>query len=303
MSTTIQIVPFAVNTAANKQFARDFDGNAYKTFPEQRNAIQMECVYGDVILLAGQFTTQDPVGNEIVLDMTGSPAIRATFAASRLLGADLYSQRVVFNQGFLPEYEDLAAGYVTWDFNTIHPDLEQALTDAATAGFGYVDIILECTRLTAENLPQTLCQLFIRVHAQADVDAVGTPPPSSPTYMDAATALATFVRLIHYLNPTTVSGGPTALTSVPGIQVTLVDTTGGDETVNLPAASGADPEYVPWIINIGTNRVFVVPDGVAPDNINDINGTQTINTKFGSLFLQTDPANDRYIAPNKLTPV
>jgi hypothetical protein len=285
-----------IDTSSNE--AKNFRDVLYKTQTSRRVGKELSVVNGDVALLAMHFQEQDLAGDIQDMDLTGALALRVSLLEARTTGATVLSFQDVFNQGDLLVNEDLSTGKVTWQLD--HP---AATLDAVLGVNESVSLWYEFTWLSPSNLPQTLGQVPVKLYAQGDIGAVGSPPPSEPTYMTAATALATFVRLLNYLVPTTISGGPTTLTSIAGLQVNKVDTTGGPETINLPESSVSDADYAPEIINVGTGVVTVVPDATGtPDTINGIAGSQTINTQYGSLRLFNDPSNNNWIAPISVTP-
>ena len=81
--------------------------------------------------------------------------------------------------------------------------------------------------------------------------------------------------------------------SVNGIQLIVVDTTGGVVTVTLDAANVAPPRYSPIVINVGTNDVVV--EGT-------INGIidPTIATQFAGMSILNN--NGEYVAGLKVQP-
>jgi hypothetical protein len=291
------IKPIELNTSTN--VARTFTGQSYKIRSEQRIGEQLFGTMNDVITLTCHFTREDPLTGAVVdVDLTGALALRVNIVKERQLGTEIYVQQTVFNDGVFPDNEDLPTGRVTWLVPIVSASLETFLGSDP-----FVDIFLEITYLDASGYAQTLGNIPFQVRAEGDPGAAGTPPPTFPTYMDAATALATFVQLVDYLSPTVISGGPTTLTPIKGLQVNLVDSGGGAETINLPESSATDAEYAPLVMNIGANNVDVVPDATGtPDTINGILGTQTIVSQYGSLRLFNDPANNNWIAPNFVTP-
>jgi len=83
------------------------------------------------------------------------------------------------------------------------------------------------------------------------------------------------------------------VSSVNGLQLIVVDTTGGVVTVTLDAANLAPPKYSPVVINVGTNDVVV--EGV----INGITDP-TIATQFGGMSILNN--NGAYVAGLKVQP-
>jgi hypothetical protein len=279
----------------------NFLNEEYRTAPSRRIGKELSVVNGDVALLALHVQERDLTGVLGDLDLTGALAIRVSLIQNRETGSTILSFQDVYNQGDLPTNEDLAEGKVT--FRLDHPPV--TLDPILVAPKEFEEFFYEITWLSPSDLPQTLAQIPVRIYAQGDIGAAGSPPPSTPVYMTSATALSTFVLLQNYLTPQTIAVGdsPFSPTSQPGIKVLEVDTSGGDVTINLPEVSAADVEYILWIINLGANRVFIVPDasGTA-DTINGFLGTQTINSQYGEALLIASPANDNWIIPDPLIP-
>jgi len=163
-----------------------------------------------------------------------------------------------------------------------------------------IEVFLEFTTLTVGDSPQTLAQIGVILFAQIDDGAVGVPAPAT-SYITSTVAVATFVALIDYLVPVTIAID-TLLVSIKGLKVLLVDTSGGPVLITLPKSDTSDAKFSPLIINIGTGVVSVAPDATDPDTINDLAGTQTITTQFGSLRMFNDPANDNWLAPTFVVP-
>jgi hypothetical protein len=287
-----------IDTSTN--VASNFQDETYRKSVNTRIGKELAIVNGDVALLALHFQTRNLSGTLLDLDMTGALAIRATLVEERVTGSVPLSFTDIYNLGDLPDNENLSEGKVTMRLD--HP---ASAIDPVLGGNEFIGMYYELTWLSPENLPQTLGQIPVKVFAQTDVGAAGAPPPSTPTYMTSATALATFVLLNNYLTPQTIAVGdsPFSPASQPGIKVLEVDTSGGDVTINLPEVSAADVEYILWIVNLGPNRVFIVPDATGTaDTINGIAGTQTINSQYGDALLIASPANDNWIIPDPLIP-
>jgi len=72
-------------------------------------------VINDVVTLAGYFRRDDSItGLTVDIDLSDATALRATLVKSRTLGAEVYVQQVLFNEGIFPENEDLSSGRSTW---------------------------------------------------------------------------------------------------------------------------------------------------------------------------------------------
>ena len=283
----MKILQFKIDTTRGE--VTDLAGQIYR---------EISVVNGDVVLIAAQFTGIGLDGaSEEDVDFSGALALRATIGRRRQTGTDILAFQDVFNDGDIPAFENLATGRITWLLF-----LNPATINEFIGANESLEVFLEFTVLNVDDTPQTLAQIGMVIFSQIDDGAVGVPPPAA-SYITSATALLTFARLIDYLVPETVSGGPTTLTSIKGLKVVLVDTSGGDETINLPESSVSDPEFSPIIFNLGVNKVFVVPDATGTaDTINDILGIQTIVSQYGALRLFNDPTNDNWLAPNFVVP-
>lgn len=249
-------------------------------------------VNGDAVLFVVEFTEQLTVDETpLNLSESGAPlALRCTVDDGRQENATLLTFQDSYNQGHFTEYEVLSAGRVTWlvSFNTA----------ALTAEIGTLDrtsVFLEFTLLDADNLPQTLAQIPILVFAQVDNGAVGTPPPSEPAYMTAATALSTFVLGADYFDSVVISSD-TTLVPVSGFKFLLIDTSVNPITITLPSAA-ADTKFSPIIVNVGTNTVTVSPHG--SETINGASGPVTIVSRYAAMEFLSDGAN--YIVPDFVT--
>lgn len=293
MSTNIK--PIKINTSTNA--ASTFLDRAYKISAQQRIGLELFGVMNDVATIACQFVQDDPNTDEtVVLVLSGASALRCTLYKELVTGTEVYVQQVLFNEGVFPENEDLATGKVTWRLPIVSATLEAFLgTDS------FVDIFIEFTWVDECGANQTLGQMPFRVKVEGDTGAIGSPPPSLPTYMDSVTALATFVLLSSYLNPVTIAVD-TVLTDVPGLQVYFIDTDGGPVLITLPPSASSDARYSPLIMNIGSNTLSIAPDGGAPDSINGSFGTQTIIGQYGAYSMKNDPANNNFFVPNFLIP-
>lgn len=282
----MQILALRINSTTNK--VTDFTGQNYS---------EVRSVNGDVVLIAAQFFLQDLDGATIENDLSGSLAVRATVGLDRQEGTQILAFQDLYNTGEIPSNEDLSIGRVTWLLSLDSPDIVTALDTNE-----FIDVILELTILTADDLPQTLAQVFYRIYAQVDDGAVGTPPPTTPTYMDSATALATFVAKSNYIVPNTVAVN-TVLTAIDGLQLTYVDTSGGDIDITLPLASTAPSRYRPAIVNTGANKIrFFTTGGDLINATASPAGEFEILTLFAGVELIVDGANNRYVSSLQVIP-
>jgi len=258
----------ALRHNSTNKVTTDFTGQQYR---------EICSVNGDTVLIAAQFFQQDLDGTEIETDLTGVLALRANVGLNRQEGTTLLAFQDVYNNGDLPANEVLANGRVTWLLSLSSAELTTALDTNE-----FVDVVLEFTALTADNLPQTLAQIGYRVYAQVDDGAVGSPPPSSPTYLDATTALATFVQLPNYIAPTViVADGP--ISPVDGIQTFFVDPGGATRVINLPDVTTVPDNFVGRFLVTGTGVMRITPN--LSDTINGTTGAQDFPTQFTEVIL------------------
>jgi hypothetical protein len=278
----------------------NFLNEQYRTTPSRRIGKELSIVNGDVALLALHIQERDLDGLLQDFDLTGALAIRVSLIKERVTGAPILSFQDTFNQGDLPVNEILSEGKVTFQVDHPPATLDAILGLAESETFFY-----EITWLSPSDLPQTLAQIPLRIYAQGDIGAAGSPPPSEPVYMTSATALSTFVLLQNYLAPETIdlTDSPFNLTAITGIKELKVDTSAGDVTVNLPEVSAVDVEFAVRITNLGANRVLIVPDATGtPDTINGFAGTQIIDTQYGGTLLIADPGNNLWVVPDFVVP-
>jgi len=280
-----KILQLEVDTTRNE--ITDFAGQTYR---------EISMVAGDEVLIAAHFTevTLDGLSQQDT-DLSGALALRASIGRNRQTDTTVLAFEDVFNNADLPTFEDLATGRVSWLLN-----LDAAAFESALGTNESIEVFLEFTTLTVGDSPQTLAQIGVILFAQIDDGAVGVPAPAT-SYITSTVAVATFVALIDYLVPVTIAID-TLLVSIKGLKVLLVDTSGGPVLITLPKSDTSDAKFSPLIINIGTGVVSVAPDATDPDTINDLAGTQTITTQFGSLRMFNDPANDNWLAPTFVVP-
>lgn len=280
-----KILQLEVDTTRNE--ITDFAGQTYR---------EISMVAGDEVLIAAHFTevTLDGLSQQDT-DLSGALALRASIGRNRQTDTTVLAFEDVFNNADLPTFEDLATGRVSWLLN-----LDAAAFESALGTNESIEVFLEFTTLTVGDSPQTLAQIGVILFAQIDDGAVGVPAPAT-SYITSTVAVATFVALIDYLVPVTIAVD-TTLTSIKGLKLVLVDTSGGPVIVTLPKSDLADAKFSPIIINLDTGLMTVRPDITDPDTINDIIGDQTTSVQFGTFRLFNDPANDRYISPDFLIP-
>lgn len=262
------------------------------------NIPELSVVNGDTVLFVVEFVEQFGVTEPAVIDLTqpdGAPmALRCTVKNARTASATLLTFQDVFNDGNFVSYEDLTIGRVTWlvDFN-------QANIDAELGGTSSTSVYIEFSMLTAAGIPQTLAQIPLLIFEQLDDGAVGTPPPSEPTYMTAAAAAAAFVPKTSYVGPRTISAsGP--ITAIDGIEIIYVDTSAANITIDLPAIATWG-RWIPTFIKIAAaNDLALNPNGA--EEINDLGAGAdiTVSGAFASLACVQD--GTRIIIPTEATP-
>ena len=283
MSSNIK--PIEINTSTN--VATTFLDERYKDRAAQQIGLQLFSTVNDVALIACHFVRDDPItGVTVDNDLTGAVALRATLVKERKTGAEVYVQQVVFNSGIYPDNEDLSQGRVTWLLPIISASLVTFLgTDE------FVDIFIEFTWLDAAGNAQTLGNMPFRVTPEGDTGAIGTPPPSDPTYITSAIALTTFVKQTDYLEPTLVTSTPFAIPDTDGIIVLDVDTDtiGSVAVLNLPASAGAFDKMRILVNNLGsTFSADITPDGA--DEINSVNAAISAIGPFKGYDIKNTPA-------------
>jgi hypothetical protein len=273
-----------IDTSTNE--ATNYQGETYKAEVNRRIGKELSVVNGDVALIAAHFQERDLSGVLGNLDLTGALALRVSLIASRTTGATVLSFQDVFNQGDLTINEILSEGKVTWQLDHPAATLDAILGTDESVGLWY-----EFTWLTPSDLPQTLGQIPVKLYAQGDIGAAGSPPPSEPVYMTSATALATFVLNDDYLEAQNVSGD-TILTDEAGWKRVRVDTdtAGADVTITLPPSSTTSEKCVYEIINLGsTFKVIIAPD--TTDEINGVNANVDVVDQFSSMICENTTAS------------
>lgn len=258
----------------------------------------LRVMHGDVALLCVSFVETIPAaaggtGAETAVDFTagGAPqALRFTADAARTEAATLQTFQDDYNAGLWGS-ESLANGRVSWlvDFGA-SPITATLSTSESASIWG------EFSLLTAAGYPQTLAQLKIAVYAQIDNGAVGSPPPSSPTYQTAADALTDYA-----LNPSVTELAATgSLTGSARRHLYLLDTGGGAVELTLPALSGVSAAYRPTIIlETAGNNLTLTPAG--SDTING-GASMVIATQYAGVELIPDKTNTNWIAVTAATP-
>jgi hypothetical protein len=173
MSDELRQLSYEIDTDRGR--AKDFSGGS----------AMYGVVNGDTVLFACRFQRlNSTTGSLENMDLTsgGTPqALRLTCRQTRNPSADLLTFQDAYNQGDLPSFEDLTKGAVTWkvSFNTAELDaLFSSTVDSAS-------VWVEMTILSNGGVPQTLFQGKLTVVQELDDGAVGTPPPTSPTYLTA----------------------------------------------------------------------------------------------------------------------
>jgi hypothetical protein len=282
----MQILAIRHNTTNN--ITTDFTGQAYR---------EIRSVNGDTVLIAAQFNQQDLNGVEIPVDLSGVLALRSIVGLDRQEGTTVLAFQDSYNTGQVPSNEDLVNGRVTWLLSLSDP---QIIVELDTNEF--IDVILEFTILTADNLPQTLGQIAYRIYAQVDNGAVGTPPPYTPDYYTALEIdglIAGCLSPADYISPLYIAVD-SVLTAINGIQYIYVDTSGGPINITLPEASAAPAKWSPIIVNTGTNDINIIPSG--GNLINGTAGTLIVATQYAAAQLFSDQVNARYLAPLIVVP-
>ena len=172
----MQIFPFVANTT--QKTVSGGDGVFLEAPP---------LVYGDDILLAGQFV-ETVNGETSALDLSGAATLRATVRQYRRHADDdnpILTYQYSYNQGEFPAGENLGDGLVTWALALAGDDLLGVVDAAVTAGEDGASVWLEISA-TLGGKAQTLAQFQIQVVPQLDDGTAGTPPPASPTYPTTA---------------------------------------------------------------------------------------------------------------------
>jgi hypothetical protein len=163
--------------------AKDFTGSPLSS---------VQVVNGDTILFAFHFQRANySTGalEDLNLSAGGAPlALRFTCRATRSPSAATLTFQDTYNQGDLAAFEDLAKGQITFRVSFNDADIDTLLASADSA-----ETWLEVTYLSAGSLPQTLYQRRLTIVQQLDNGAVGTPPPTSPTYLTATEIAAAYV--------------------------------------------------------------------------------------------------------------
>lgn len=146
-----------------------------------------EAVQGDTFMLVAH--CQHLLGTtptDFPLDTPGTPqAVRCRITDARKDSPTEYSFQDAYNGGDFATYENLAEGKFTMLISLNTAAIDGAFTGDAESISAY----LELSFTNADGLPQTLLQLPGTIYAELDDGAVGTPPPSSPTYSTAAEVL------------------------------------------------------------------------------------------------------------------
>jgi len=246
-------------------------------------------VNGDSVLFVAHF--QEVLGATTVsdLDLTGALALRLTVQSARAEGADDWTFQDSYNQGDYAAYEVLSEGKVTWltSFNA-------AAITSALGTDEYVDGYLEIAMLDPSNYPQTLIQIPIRIYAQLDDGAAGSPPPTTPTYLTATEVAAGY---FDHTDSASEDYDDTddgqVLVAAKGWPVIRCDTTTAGFEVVLPSAADEDA-YRPTLINTGGNTLTYTPDGT--ETVNGQTGSQTIATQYGGVTLIPNAAGTGWIA-------
>jgi hypothetical protein len=284
-------LPIRVNTSAAS--ATDYQNRLYRVSAQEQIGQEMSGVIGDVVTVVADFNQESLTGVIQDMDLTGALALRASIASSRSSPRTIFSMRDIYNEGVVPSNEDLSLGLVTW-----RVFIDPLLIDPIILTADFLDAWLDISTITSAGDPQTLIQIPIRLYQQIDSSLVGSPPPSEPAFMTAATALATFVQFANYINPTVLVAG--AIPDADGRIDYLVDTTAGDVALTLGAVAGYSSRFSPNIINLGANKVQVTPNGA--EEINGVTGTVEIVSLYGMLALHAEQTGGQWVAPVLVVP-
>lgn len=156
----LKLISLLVDTDNNKFYKSNGDRWTSPRYPFVNS--------GDKVLIAVQFQRRDPVTRVLAnMDLTGMQELICTVCDARRTGATVITQQTLFNQGEMPNYEDLATGKVTWLVDFASQDLD-GLLDAADR----VNLWMEFASLSsaATDQPQTLWQGILHAYAQLDVN-------------------------------------------------------------------------------------------------------------------------------------
>jgi len=292
-----QQLQFRVNTS--KRTAEDYGGQRYRTNPNDQIGKPVQMVNGDVVTLVCDFNEENLSGLVENMDLTGALALRAVLSSSLDTPQTIYSFQDVYNSGIVPGNEDLASGLVTWNLFVDPANVDPALPD----GVESTEAWLELVWIDPNGFPQTFVQLPVVITQQIDESLAGTPPPSEPTYMTAATALATFVLQNDYIVPETLSGaGVTAVTGVDGIKSYRVAPGAANvREFTLPDVNTVDDKFILIVTKIeGDGTLRVTPFGAQELNSNG-GGSEDLLSACMEFLLIPDPTNDRWIIPTLAT--
>lgn len=274
-----------IDTSTNE--ATNFQDEIYKSQASRRLGKELSTVNGDVALLALHFQDRTLAGVLQDLDLSGALALRVSLIEKRVTGATILSFQDVFNQGDIADNENLSEGKLTFRMDHPATTLDSIIADPLE----FVGFFYEFTWLSPEDQPQTLAQITLRIYAQADIGAAGTPPPSEPVYMTSATALATFVLDDDYLDSNIVTADGAVSPVRDGWQRVFMDADVPAATLiqTLPSAAGVADETVFEFINLSASEICrITPDGT--DEINGVNGSVDFSGQFTSLIVERAPA-------------
>jgi len=157
------------------------------------NALAISPTINDTTLFMFKFKELDPTsGLYIPKDLTvegGVPqALRLLIRQDRDAASDLYSFQDAYNQGDDPSFESLPDGQVTFQSSwEAAAGTELGNNESMTAW-------IEVSFLDFNAIPVTLFTAQIIIVNELDDGAVGTPPPSSPTYLTAVEIQALAVQ-------------------------------------------------------------------------------------------------------------
>lgn len=280
-----------VNTSQNS--VTDYLNRAYKKRQNQQIGSELFAVNGDVVTVVCDFNLENDLGEVIDFDLTGALSLRCSVSDKRESPKVIYSVQDTYNTGIVPANEDLASGLVTWLVF-----LDPAAIDTVMLEKESIESWLDVSWVTPDGYPQTLLQVPMTIYQQIDSDLIGSPPPSVPTYLTAAEVIADYVAKANYINPTALVAG--AIPDADGRIDFIVDTTAGDVSVTLGAVASYSPRFSPNIVNLGTNKVIITPDGV--EEINGGTGAVEIVSEYGMLSLLADQTNGQWIAPVLVVP-